>query len=40
MDDLTSDVRFALKQLRKHPLFTAVAVLSLGIGIGVNLTPF
>jgi predicted permease len=30
------DLRFALRQLGKQPLLTAVIVLSLGIGIGVN----
>src|SRR5260221_13965432 len=37
---LSQDVRFALRNLRKYPSYTAVVLLTLGLGIGANTAIF
>src|SRR5688572_10600227 len=40
IEHLARDVRYGLRSLRRHPAFSAMAVLSLAIGIGANAVIF
>ena len=40
LESLVRDFRYSIRTLAKHPAVTAIAVLSIGLGIGANATIF
>jgi putative ABC transport system permease protein len=40
MDSILKDLRFALRTMRKHPAFSAVAIITLALGIGGSTSIF
>ena len=40
LDDLAQDLRFGLRSARRSPLYSLLAIVTIGLGIGVNTAVF
>ena len=40
VEQLARDVRYGLRQVRRNPAFSAIAIATLALGIGVNTAMF
>ncbi len=40
LEQLARDVRYGLRQVRRNPAFSAIAIATLALGIGVNTAMF
>jgi predicted permease len=40
LEGLARDLRYSIRHLAKHPAVTAIAILSIGLGVGANATIF
>jgi len=40
MDEFLFDLRFGVRQMRMHPVFASIVVITLAVGVGANAAVF